>query len=65
MTLSLDSHVDCYVDLCQGASLPRLELEDDWISVWKEVSVCYPAVDPVKLIVAVGPLLVRAIVKVM
>ena len=49
----MDSDVDRYVDLCQGASLSRLELEDDWMLTWKEVSVCYLVVVPVKLIVAV------------
>jgi len=50
----VDSDVDRYVDLCQGASLSRLKLEDDWMLTWKEVSVCYLVVVPVKLIVAVG-----------
>ena len=36
----VDSDLDCYVDLCQGASPSRLELEDDWMFSWKEVSVC-------------------------
>ena len=54
MSVFVDSDLDCCVDLCQGASLSSLELEDDWMSTWKEVSVCYLVVVPVKLIVAVG-----------
>ena len=54
MSLSVDSDVNRYVDLCQESSLLRLELEEDWIVARKEVSVCYLAVDPVELIVAVG-----------
>jgi len=50
----VDSDLDCYVDLCQGASLSSLELEDDWMLTWKEVSVCYLVVVPMKLIVTVG-----------
>jgi len=56
MTLSVDSNVDCYMDLCRGASLSRLKLKDDWILAWKEVSVCYLVVVPVELIVTVGRL---------
>jgi len=37
MSVFVDSDVDLYVDLCQGASLSRLELEDDWMLTWKEV----------------------------
>jgi len=54
MSVFVDSDLDCYVDLCQGASLSSLELEDDWMLTWKEVSVCYLVVVPVKLIVTVG-----------
>jgi len=50
----VDRDVVRYVDLCQGALLSRLELEDDWMLIWKEVSVCYLVVVPVKLIVTVG-----------
>jgi len=33
----VDSDVDLYVDLCRGASLPRLELKDGFILISKEV----------------------------
>jgi len=49
MSVFVDSDLDCYVDLCQGASLSSLELEDDWMLTWKEVSVCYLVVVPVNL----------------
>ena len=42
------------VEHCQGASLLRLELEDLWILVWKELSVCYIAVDPVEPKIAIN-----------
>ena len=54
MSLSVDSDVDRYMDLCRGASLSRLKLKDDWILARKEVSVCYLVVFPVELIVTVG-----------
>jgi len=54
MSVFVDSNGDRYVDLCQGTLLLRLELEDDWMLTWKEVSVRYLVVVPVKLIVAVG-----------
>ena len=41
MSVFVDRDVVRYVDLCQGASLSRLELEDDGMLTWKEVSVCY------------------------
>jgi len=31
VSLSVDSDVDCYMDLCRGALLSRLKLKDDWI----------------------------------
>ena len=31
VSLSVDSDVDRYVDLCRGASLSRLKLKDNWI----------------------------------
>jgi len=52
MSVFVDRDVIRYVDLCQGASMLRLELKDDWMLTWKEV--CYLVVVPVKLIVAVG-----------
>jgi len=54
VSLSVDSDVDRYMDLCRGASLSRLKLKDDWILARKEVSVCYLVVFPVELIVTVG-----------
>jgi len=54
MSVFVDSDLDCYVDLCHGASVSSLELEDDWMLTWKEVSVCYLVVVPMKLIVTVG-----------
>jgi len=54
MSVFVDRDVVRYVDLCQGSSLSRLELEDDGMLTWKKVSVCYLVVVPVKLIVAVG-----------
>ena len=54
MSLSVDSDIDRYMDLCRGASLSRLKLKDDCILAWKEVSVCYLVVVPVELIVIVG-----------
>jgi len=52
--VSVAADVNCYVDLCRGTSHPRLELEDDWILVWEEVSVCDLVVNPGELTVAVG-----------
>jgi len=46
--------VDRDVELCQGASLLRLELEDHWILVWREVSICYLAMDPLEPIVTIN-----------
>jgi len=54
VSLSVDSDIDRYMDLCQGASLSRLKLKDDWILAWKEISVCYLVVVLVELIVTVG-----------
>jgi len=54
MSVFVDRDVLRYADLCQGALVLSLELEDDWTLTWKEVIVCYLVVVPVKLIVAVG-----------
>jgi len=35
MSLSVDGVVNRDVELCQGTSLLKLELEDHWILVWR------------------------------
>ena len=39
MNVFVDRDVVRYVDLCQGSSLSRLELDDDGMLTWKKVSV--------------------------
>ena len=38
MSLSVDSDVNHYMNLCRRASLSWLKLNDDWILAWKSIN---------------------------